>query len=385
LKGWTDIGDYFVRRIDDYVGKGRCMGGLSQGIIGNSQTDSSKIVSIYNYVCDSIKTNTSGSYFDNDEICDLVEKRVGTSDEKNVLLVELAKRAGLEAWPVLISTRSHGIFNPKIYQLSQLNHMIAFVVFDSVGMFLDASSQYCPFGMLPPSCLVHKGFLLNEESSEIVNVATKQPRTYRMDNTVVNVDSEGIAHCTTTVNFMGYFSPYYGLKYDTYEPEEFVEEYFVGKGLNDYELLDHSFEINEHKNRCKLVVAYQTSEIVSFLDSNVLIESPVFYFKDNPFTNKKRLYPVDFGFPFTVQNRVTMRYEGGVSSVQLPENLGFEIPGARYLKSSTSDESGVVVESLYEFSQSLFAPRDYRKVKDFFEVIEKANHEQIILNLGDNN
>jgi len=293
----------------------------------------------------------------------------------------MARKAGFSAWPIFISTRSHGIFNPEINQLSQFNHLLAYVEVDNGGVFLDAVNQFCPFGMLPPDCLVKGGFLLDGKNSSGVSLATKEFKNYRLDNTVVNIDSNGVAHCSTTTDLSGYFNPYYGSIYETEDPEEFIDDYFLGIACENYELVSHNFEKDQETNRGKLVMEYSTSELIDKIENNLLITPPVFRFKENPFTEEKRFYPIDFDFPFTIHSIVTINSFDNIQSVQMPENISIEMEGGKYTKVSLQIENAIRVETKLELTMDLFYPSYYSAIKDFFEKIEQANSEQVVITL----
>lgn len=385
IDDWLDLGEFFTNKvIKRYCDNSKGIDKLVKRLINDSLSKNDRVKNLYQYVCDSIKTkrDDNNNYFSSDNIKKLLDAGYGTSDEKNILLIEMAKEAGFSVWPILICTRSHGIFNPEINQLSQFNHLLAYVEIDSGGVFLDATNQFCPFGMLPPNCLVNGGFLLDGKNSRIVKLVTKEFNNYRLDNTIINIDSNGIAQCTTTTDLSGYFNPHYGNIYESEDPKDFIDDYFIGVACDDYELLNHSFEKDKQTNRGKLIMEYSTSELIDQIENNLLITPPIFRFNKNPFTDDSRIYPVDFDFPFTIHCIVKINTDNSVVSVQLPKDLSIKMEGGSYTKVSRKVETAVIVETKLKLTHDLYPPSHYQIIKEFFDKIEQANTEQVVLVLN---
>jgi hypothetical protein len=80
------------------------------------------------------------------------KNRSGNVADINLLLVKLLKSKGLDASPVLISTRDHG-FASEIYPVvNKFNYVICKVTIDNKNYFLDASQRCMAFGKVPSSC-----------------------------------------------------------------------------------------------------------------------------------------------------------------------------------------------------------------------------------------
>ena len=292
IKNWSDLGQLFTENvIGVYVKKADQLSTLVAGLTGSATSAVERSELIYRYICDSIRTmpDKSGNYLTHKNINELVELAYGTADEKNILLVEMSRLAGLSAWPVLISTRGYGVFNRGIYLLQQFNHVIACVETDPDGIYLDASSRFCPYGMLPPQCLVKSGFLLDGKKSRVVDVSTAEQSSSRVDSTVVVIDDNNVAHCSTTTYLSGYFTALYGKEYVTIEPEEFIEQHFLGDLDLDYKLGNHSFETPDTADQCILTIDYTLTDAVTQLDNNLLLCAPALRYRENPFTATKRL------------------------------------------------------------------------------------------------
>ncbi len=385
VKDWPDLGALFTEYIDNYTDKSGNLEETAASLAASAGDDYSVARTMYRYVIDSFKTqpSPSGNYLTHEHLENMVAARYGTAEEKNILLTELLRLAGLQAWPVLISTRDHGQFNPEIYQLQQFNYVLGYVETDSGGQFLDASNPYGHFGLLPPLCVTNGGFLLDGKDSRIVRMATEDPNSYRMDVTSVDIQANGDARCSTSVMLSGYFSALYGSYWEREQPEEFVGHRFLDHLDSEYELLHTSFAKDTAKRRCEVTLQYTLSDWVGTLENNWLIKPFSFYLYTNPFEAESRAFPVDFNFPFTYHNVLTITSDTALDYKQLPQNTNIEMTGAGFKRVFQETEDGVRFESILRINQPIFDPGDYSYLRAFFDSVTTSYNQQLVLVAGD--
>ncbi|TYZ11985.1 hypothetical protein FY528_06455 [Hymenobacter lutimineralis] len=85
----------------------------------------------------------------------------GNVADVNLLLVQSLRAAGLDANPLLLSTRSHGHVLESMPVLNNFNYVVAHVRLpDNTELLVDATEPVVPLGMLPKRCLNGNGRLL---------------------------------------------------------------------------------------------------------------------------------------------------------------------------------------------------------------------------------
>lgn len=379
IRGWPDLGEGYSDMVLGYTRKdGGLKEVLATVIDPNAPKQENNARAIYNFVTRNYKGKSDGGWFTHENLKTLLVEKYGTTREKNLLLTEMLRRAGIDAWPVMISTRDHGVFKPELYQATQFNHLIVYAVIDSIGTFMDASSRFCPYGSLPSNSMTNGGLLLDGKNSELVRVFTNIPTCLRVDVTNISIDTVGQAHCSTAVGFTGYFTSVYGNLYEQEEPEDFVKDRFVEKVSDDYDLGEYSFDYDTTTNQCKLSVAYVARDLTEELDQNILISPVDYYLKSNPFTLKRRDFPIDFGFPFTYQRIVNIHCGGNAALGQMPADTSFQILGASYRRHVSRAGNDVKVECKLIVETPTFSPVDYQQVRQFFTSIEDVSQQQVV-------
>lgn len=381
IRGWPELGAEYTEFVDEYTRKSGDLKGLVADVISSAQTPLDKAGAIYDHVCCQIKAkdDENGRSYTHDNLQNVLENKYGTPEEKNLLAIAMLREAGFEAWPVLISTRDHGVFKPDVYQLRQFNYLIAYTVIDAVGYFLDTSTKYCPFGMLPPECLATGGFLLDGKKSETVRIFSEAKSNYRRDSTNISLEADGSTVCSTSVRLGGYFTAELGRQFETEEKDDFARKRFLDKLDLDCELIDLEFSQDTATTDCLIGMSYSASDQITQLGENILVSPVSFCFAENPFVSKERSFPVDFNYPFTYENVTRVRLGDELSAAELPANMDVEIPGARFLRQTRTVDGVVTVRCKLDIIDAVFAPGQYSQLRDFFSRVSEAATEQIVL------
>lgn len=380
ISGWPDLGKQFSDNfLKDFTKRDKGLDELANRITSGAANTEEKARAVYRWVRDSIRTEPNETrYFPREKIEQLPIDRVGTSDEKNVLIVELCKRLGIDAWSTLITTRDRGIFNYEIYQLQQFNHVIAIVQVGEGGYLLDASNTYCPFGVLPPNCLVKGGFLIDGENSRVITINANPPQSTRTDEIHVSINDSGQVQCSTHTVLTGYFTVYYGKQLEKRDPEEFVNEIVLADLDAEYDLVSHDVNIDVDQLKLESSITYTSDELMETLDGNLFLGQPNLTFSANPFVDDKRFFPIDFTFPAFYHTVITYDIDTSYSVSEMPEKREMVAASLEFQRQSWLKEDKVTVESKFLIGEALIAPYSYFKVRDLFKEMETSNREQIV-------
>ena len=374
VRSWQDLGTEFQETVNKYA-NGGSVGDLAKQLTSGITDPVEQARAIYEHVVHEYKEEGDyGYYFKNDDLAGLCKTGIGTGEEKNILLVELLRKAGIQAWPVLIGTRDFRKFNPEIFQMSQFNNLITFVQFDSSSMYLDASNKYCQFGMLRPNCLVDAGFLIDGKNSQLVKVLRNDPRTYRLDLTRMNIDSSGSVSCSTLSSLSGYFVPEYGAGAEASAVNDFVKAQYLDR-LGVPFTLDTSEVTLDDAGKCVVMVKYSLPDYTRLLDSVLTVRPVSFRYRTTPFTKQRRTVPVDFNYSFTYHNIVTITSDRPISSAVLPPDTTFQIDGATYRRASLFADGQVTIDSRLVVTTPTYSPLVYPGVRRLFEFVAQSQNE----------
>ena len=371
IRTWPEEGDWFRKyRTDDFDNAGSRVKKLTEQITSDLNTPKQKSIAIYNWVTDSISTiwELSNKWFYQKNIDHLLDERVGFGEDKNYLIAKMHNAAGIDAWPVLISTRSNGKFNPHQGDIRQFNCLITFVQMGNEWSFIDASGRYTPYGILPPNYLTEGGLLLDGSNSDLVKMVIKPAESNRYDSTMIVIDSAKQVTGKVNCLFTGYYAAAISQIEQKTEKEEFIDKYFRNKIKAECEWENLVFTKDSLDNLTE-TIQFSSSDMITELGDNILINPIRLAFGENIFDTKKRFFPVDFMYPFNYINQVDIVCQTDFSEIDLPPDTSFNIPGAVFVRQCTQNDSIITVITQLRIEQPLFEPRQYSKLREFFEMV----------------
>ncbi|MFH1699588.1 MAG: DUF3857 domain-containing protein [Candidatus Zixiibacteriota bacterium] len=374
---WGERGDDFRKYIfDDYCNQNKEVKQIATEITSGLSIPREKSKAIYEYVAREFKTSNTSGWFTNDKMSELIENKSGSGEEKNILIAELHKAVDLSSWPVLISTRKNGKFDPENVNTSQFNYIITFAEFEDGWEFMDASSKYIPYGILPSNCLTNGGLLLDGKNSTPVKMIIQPFDSYRLDLVRMYIDLDGSVACSTETKYSGYFAASYGREFEENSQEDFLEENYFDRLDIEYELGKCSFDLDT-SGLFIGEISFTTEDLTRSLDNNLLISPVRFAFRNNPFTSAKGTFPVDFAFPRIYHNLVEVFLVDSVSEYILPENIMEEIDGAVFERTSIITDSSVIIGSKLTILEPLFKPHKYTQLRNLFDKVALASEDQL--------
>ncbi|RYY35194.1 MAG: DUF3857 domain-containing protein, partial [Sphingobacteriaceae bacterium] len=130
----------------------------------NLKTNDQKIAFLFNEVKNTMKWNNVDRWYTSDGTVKAWEKKTGNATEINLILFHLLKQAGVDAYPMVVSTRDNGRVNPFSAFIHQFNRGVVYIPVDSTKRYiLDASNKYNLYNEVPDELLNSSGLYINKE------------------------------------------------------------------------------------------------------------------------------------------------------------------------------------------------------------------------------
>jgi hypothetical protein len=379
-KDWPTLGERFQKSIDLYVDNNGRVKKLTDSLTGGLSSKSEMAKAIYYFVLKEIATKRTekNQYFDNEKLSDMLISKTGTEDEKNILLCQMYKALGMTSYPVLIGTRNRNVFIPQLFQLHQFNHIITVVEIDSVRYFLDSENRYCSFGILPPLSRAAGGLLIDGKNSNTIRIKPNDTESSRIEKSIIHISGDTLATCSTSVKFTGYYAIDYGKDFDRTEPETFAKNYFLDKLGVEYDLDTFTFR-SPNPELFLADITFSPKNYFKILDNSISLTAVNYSFRDNPFANNRRFFPVDFLYPFVYQSTTEIASTDSIVSFTLPEPLSFQIGGASFTRDCTFDGDRYIINNRLTVDKAIFSPNVYTQLRDFFIKMAAASQDPIVL------
>ena len=117
-----------------------------------------RVKAIVDYVKNNYKWNRALGNFPSESKNQLLEQKQGSAAGLNLLLTGLLKQAGIEAFPLLLSTREHGKVYNEYPLVTFFNDLIVMAVMGKDTLLTDATEPLLPYDMIPEYCLNAKKY-----------------------------------------------------------------------------------------------------------------------------------------------------------------------------------------------------------------------------------
>ena len=325
---WEDIRKELIEnpKFGGVLDKGNFLTDIAEEIKTKSSSDEEKLIQAFLYIQSKMKWNGYTDFFADNNMKKTFDEGIGDSGEINFLLIMLLRKAGLNADPVILSTRKNGILMPGQISITKFNYVIACVDIDGKKFLLDASDKNCPYYLLPPRCINGQGRIINEKTSSWIDIKSTQPaKKTCMMNLILNEANafEG--------EIISRYENYFALEkrddlsndIDQKEYYEKLEGKYSGLKIHEYSL--ENIDTIENPLIEKLKITYG-SDIEAAGD--LIYLNPMLFNKkaNNPFKLEKREYPIDYTFPIREKYIITLTLPESYQVEEMPEAASFGLP-----------------------------------------------------------
>jgi len=363
-----DFGKY-ITRSEKYYEK------LISPYLEKGLSDTDKAYAIVDRVKRSFDWDGMYGKYASSGVKDLVAKKTGSVGEINLFLVGQLRAAGLDAHPVILSTRSHGKIRIDYPFASFFNYVVAAVSIDDGYVLLDATEPLCDNRILPSRCLNENGMLVNKESPSWINLQFNHLSEKKYIFKIYPV-IEGNSEMDVSVQSNFYYA--YGdrnkLKDDAEDLKEELDKTLVGYTVDNVKI-ENALE-NQEPYKYTFHISGNTEAI-----GDKLYISPFAGLarEENPLKQAARNYPIDFTYP---TKSVFISY------IEIPEGYELEsIPGKARITNESFDleytamssENMVSIFFSYTFLKSMYSSSDYFKLKYYFDEIVKKSTDKVVL------
>lgn len=351
-------------------------------IEASDTTDLLKIQSAYNFVkqinwngYNSIYTTKSSS------LGRVIDEGIGNTADINLLLVRLLNKLDIKAKPVILSTRENGTISSYYPSLNRLNYVIAYVDLGLSELYLDATDELLPLGMLPKRCLNENAQLVHNGKAyyKSIEPVFKNKATELM---TLNMNEDLSISGTYSSRREGYNAYNYRKQFEKYNSVESyidnLEDNFSGLEISDYNIKNLEKVEEPISESC----AIELEDAVFEVDGKVFF-NPLFHLQmeENPFKLAERKYPVDYAYKQNLTYSISIVIPDGYAVEELPETIKMGLPenAASVFYSINAVGNRVAVTYRFIINKERFNVTDYQLLKEFYSQVIEKQAEPVIL------
>ncbi len=333
----------------------------------------------FNYVLEYVKSNfnwdqNNGKYASKSPK-KLVEEKFGNCADLNLLTIGMLHSLGIEAYPVLISTRNHGKIKYNYPYAHFFNYVLILANIDGNKILTDATQILSLNYRIPERCINDKGLIIQKDKVEWVSLEYVQPSEI---NTNVHIEFPNTTEVCANITRL--FNEYDALHYRNNFGND-IEAIKKNIDIKEYTMIDSSLSIKNQLEKDKpYILSYQLTGKPEIINEKLYVDPFVgISLSDNPLKQRNRTYPVDLTYPRKRSYKSIILIPEGYQTVFLPDqkiinNKLFEL---KY--NVTSDAEKINISFEYLFKNAVYQPDDYSKIKFYFKEIVKKGNEKIVL------
>lgn len=347
-------------------------------IYTDGDSDEDKARKIYSYIKKQIKWNKIYGKYSQYGVKEALERRNGNVGDINLSLISACGAAGIEAYPVLVSTRENGL--PKTIHpvISDFNYLVAQVRVNGKNYFLDASEENLPFGLLPLRCINGSGRIIySKKSSEWIKLENEINASTHFEITG-NIDEVGQFKGNIRITYQGLDA----LNHRNYIRRFSSLDIYIEERMNNsanMKIEDGDiYQLDSLDNN--LVESYKVS--MDFSD-NVREKSFAFNpilinrMTKNPFNLEERSYPVDLGSKQKESYTISIQLPKDFHIERQPKNIALALPesAARYTYQSQYEEGRLMLKQELALNKAIYEVDEYFHLKEFYSRI--IQHQKV--------
>jgi len=355
---------------------------LTDSVTAGIELPRRKQIAIYNFVRDSIRTqelNGTGAILYYQRADDVIENRSGTPVEKNLLLISMLKKAGIDARPYLVGSRDYSMFSEANRSISQFNNLLCLSNLNNHDCILDTRNPKVIYPYLDPRLQSEGGLEINETGSEVV-----EPEPYQWPGETkvlssVRVTAAGAAICSTRVMLRGFAQLNLPADEDKELTVDDIEAMLPLTSLDHVENFHAGTVERDNADSCWLNFTMEMPDYLAFAGDKAFARCSIIWSQPSPFKNNERTYPIDFRYPRDYEEVVNIYVDSSLAVDSPPEPGRTSFGGLTYSRMPITGDHDARIVTHLKIDTPFFMPSDYAGVKKFFEDVYGFNSGELVM------
>ncbi len=336
-----------------------------------------EVNSVHSKFINKVYTKLTNKQLKEKSLSEPLENKEGTSSEINFVLIYLLNKAGIEAHPLILSTRDNGKIDNNIPDLNQFNHLLAYVDLGESQILLDATDSLRPYQFLDKNDLNSVGYLIKGKDFGWINIVnSKLPET----NITESISIDEYLNFTRKTNISDniYNSIEYRKKMMNEGKEKFISD-FKSQFFPDDNYSQTEINNIETDSLPLNITLMQKGQLPVGEEIKIHPNFMPVYKAEN-FEEIERKCPVDFIYPFKQNYLLELNLpDGYIAELPMNEELSTYGNQASYQYSAKSDGNKILIKISLNILLAEFPALEYSNLKDLFSKLNEKMNESIVI------
>jgi hypothetical protein len=312
-----------------------------------------------------------------EDIFEAWANKTGNTAEVNLILLNLLKKAGIECYPLLVSTRDHGRINTEFPGTGQLNGMDVVAV-DSLSVYvLDASIKNQSYQYPPFNVINRKALVVYTRDVEWIMITDQRPLIRQRVNIQADLNTAGTITGHAEISYFDYAKLHVLDSTDNKDKEDkFIDKTPAGVRIISVHQDSMSNSYDPLVQQIEFSYEPESSDKFYFIKPQTL-----FLKNENPFIKEIRNTDIDFACNQSIEAIFQLNIPPGFNVEKLPKNTIVRAPDTSFLFSRffSFDSSLIFMRQTFQINKPVFDKEDYQGVREFFTRVYALMEDEIIL------
>lgn len=335
-----------------------------------------KVRIAYKYVQSNMQWNGRyGKYSDNG-IKEAWNKKSAGITDINFILIKLLRAGGINAKPLLASTKDHGAVNTSYPFLNQFNCVLAYVKEGAETYVMNAADRYNPFDLVPYDVLYSNTLVVDEHEGGLVKLDSRKQYTNNILFTC-SMAGDGKISGKATVSTAGYAR---NIRVKTYKEGKLpaflennegitvkIDSLSVNNEDNELLAFDQKFIFNGN---------LQATGTYLFLPYNLFTG-----IGKNPFTQESRIMKIDLDFPKNYSISGSYILSDDYIANELPKNKKITLYDSSIVLTRETQQKGNIITFNFtlNFNSPGYSAGNYPQIKEFYKQLYDMLDDRIVI------
>jgi len=393
---WKEEGKFWSKDVEKFLDR---KGGIADAVAKTvlpTDTPEQKIRKIYAFVIGlenqsyrpkrEVQEEKGIGLKPNEGVEDVLRQRSGDHDDLNLLLVAMARAAGVPAFMMWVPSRDETFFQPELMSTRQMDAQIAIVQLDGKDVFLDPGTKFCPYGLLDWRYAGSKGVRQNPgKGTEIADSPLAEyTQAVILRGARVQMTDDGKIEGTLKAGFYGLEAMQRRQRAnatDTEGRKKMLEDEVRSwlPGNSDVELIGTP---NWDETEPHLATEFKISSPLAIgAGRRWLVPIHIFQVNEKPvFSASNRVNPIYFWYLTREVDEVHITLPSSFEIESLPSDDNVKLGYALYATTQKKESANTMMARRDLVMGGLaFPPNVYKELKDFYDKVKAGDDQQMIL------
>jgi hypothetical protein len=316
--------------------------------------------------------------------------KLGYGDGGDITWTYLAllHAAGIEAYPVWVSSRSEYFFNPQLMNAKQLNSNVVLLKLNGKEVYCDPGTAFVPFGFLPWGETAVAGLKLDKDGGSWIKTTLPESALSKIGRKAeMKLLDDGALAGKVTVTFSGLEAM--SRRLEERNEDEAARKTYLEDQLREYIPAGIDVDLTnkpEWTNPSLPLVATYDLKVPGWASAaghRALVPVGLFSATEKQlFEHASRVHPVYFRYPFLKEDDVSIELPPGWKVSSVPKELNQDAKAVAYVLKVQDDKGTLHLTRVLRCDLLMIEAKLYPTLRTFFQTVRTGDEEQVVVQPG---